>query len=106
MTVARAAADRGDDTEGFSMTKTFDEFCEREAARLAAGPEESAVYAAKVAMTGLLDRDNVACPAAAVVEALAALVAERAANRDEIEANADIVCDLENLAAKWRGRLR
>jgi hypothetical protein len=88
------------------MTKTFDEFCEREAERLAAGPEESAVYAAKVAITGLLDRDGVACPAAAVVEALAALVAERAANREEIEAHADIVCDLENIAAKWRGKVR
>jgi hypothetical protein len=88
------------------MTKTFDEFCEREAERLAAGPEESAVYAAKVAITGLLDRDGVACPAAAVVEALAGLVAERAANRDEIEANAEIVVDLENIAAKWRGKVR
>jgi hypothetical protein len=88
------------------MAKTRGEWAKGESQRLAAGPDEAAVYAAKVAMTGLLDRDNVACPAAAVVEALAALVAERAANRDEIEAHADIVCDLENIAAKWRGKVR
>ena len=46
-----------------------------------AGPEASAVYAAKVAMSGLLDRKGVACPAAAVVEALAALVAEHTEGR-------------------------
>ena len=76
------------------------------AAQANAGPEASAVYAAKVAMSGLLDRHGVACPAAAVVEALAALVAERAADRDEIEAHAEIVVDLENIAAKWRGKVR
>jgi hypothetical protein len=88
------------------MPKTWDEFCEREAERLAAGPEESAAYAATVALTGFLDREGVTCPAATVVEALAALVAERATLRGEPDADAEIVVDLENVAAKWRGRLR
>jgi len=71
------------------------------------GPEDLAVYAAMVeAMTKIFNRDGVACPAAAVVETLAALVAVRAANRDEIEAHAEIVVDLENIAAKWRGKVR
>ena len=89
-----------------SVETQWGQWADQTAAQVNAGPEESAVYAAKVAMTGLLDRDGVACPAAAVVEALAALVAERAANRDEIEANAEIVVDLENMAAKWRGKVR
>lgn len=84
----------------------WSEAIERELARLHAGPEESAVYAAKVALTGVLDRDGVACPAAAVVEALAALVAERCNDGGEDAGTAEIVVDLENLAAKWRGKAR
>ncbi len=69
--------------------------------------EESLFSEAKVSMTRALDSAiRVAFPEATMVEALAAAVAEWAANRDEIEEHADIVVDLENLAAKWRGRLR
>ena len=87
------------------LGQAWKEKIDREVVRLNAGPEESAVYAAKVALTKLLDRDGLSCPPAAVAEALAALVAERAAERDEIEAHAEIVVDLENIAAKWRGKV-
>ena len=86
------------------MAETWSEWADKAVERLTAGPEESAVYAAKVALTGLLDRDGVSCPPAAVIEALAALLEERPEDDGNHIVNGSMVLDLQKLAAKWRGR--
>lgn len=65
-------------------------------------PTESAVYAARAALSGLIDTDAGSCPPAAILEALAGILAEQAADAGDLEDVAEFVVDLETLAAKWR----
>ena len=61
---------------------------------------EIEVYRAKVALTGVVDVANGPSSPAVVLRALAALVAEEAVERGAPDAVAEIVTDLEALAAK------
>jgi hypothetical protein len=61
---------------------------------------EIEAYRAKVALTGVVDVANGPSSPAVVLRALAALVAEDAVERGAPDAVAEIVADLEALAAK------
>lgn len=89
-------------TEEQMAHETFRAWPELSATGTDGVPTESAVYGARAALASLIADDGSTCPPSAILEALAGIIAERAADAGELEDVAELVIDLENLAAKWR----